>query len=441
MGQLQHTPPTPVARREFLASSLLFASSAALIKAQGEIIPEFLGPILGHVDESSAYFWIKAPHPGKYKLQVHGEGAIHGISTEGEATEKNQGCVHFKLESLRPNTKYTYQVFGNDRPVFSREHFVFKTPPLPDQPSIIKLAISSCAQEDRGSREVWKQMAARNPQGVVLLGDTPYIDSTKPEVQNKRHHEFAAVKEYQNLLMSRPCWWTWDDHDFAGNNSSGLAEGKEHTLSTFKHYRPQKTYGNGKEGIYTSFRLGGIEIFLLDTRYFSMTGPSFASPHLPTLLGQDQWEWLQKGLKASTATFKILASGIIWDDKENSESDDWGTYLHELNAIRQFIGKEKISGVILMGGDIHASRVLRYKTEKSVGYDLVQFIASPIHGSTIPSLNVYHPNLVRSAVEPNVFLEVEVDTTEEDPVFSAALVNRKGETVFSYRLLASELKA
>jgi alkaline phosphatase D len=149
---------------------------------------------------------------------------------------------------------------------------------------------------------------------------------------------------------------------------------------------------------------------------------------------------LQKGLLASTAPFKLLACGMIWDDKENSESDDWGTYKHELTAIQKFIGENQIPGVILMGGDIHASRVLRYKTEKVVGYDLVQFIASPIHSSTIPSLNVYHPDLIRSAVEPNVFLRVDADSTVTPAQFHATLINKDGDTVFSYHLTESDLK-
>ncbi|HCN78131.1 MAG TPA: hypothetical protein DIT13_13175 [Verrucomicrobiales bacterium] len=97
-------------------------------------------------------------------------------------------------------------------------------------------------------------------------------------------------------------------------------------------------------------------------------------------------------------------------------------------------------GIILIGGDIHASRVLKYKTAKTVGYDLVQFIASPIHGSTIPSLNVYHPDLVRSAVEPNVFLRVDADSTVTPATFHAALINKNGETVFSYHLTEEDLK-
>jgi alkaline phosphatase D len=96
--------------------------------------------------------------------------------------------------------------------------------------------------------------------------------------------------------------------------------------------------------------------------------------------------------------------------------------------------------VVLVGGDIHASRVLRYASRERVGYDLVQFIASPIHGETIPSLNVYHPHLKRSAVEPHVFLRVDVDDTCRPARLESALINRHGEVVFSYVMTADDLK-
>jgi alkaline phosphatase D len=85
--------------------------------------------------------------------------------------------------------------------------------------------------------------------------------------------------------------------------------------------------------------------------------------------------------------------------------------------------------------------VLRYNTKKTVGYDLVQFIASPVHASTIPSLNVYNPDLVRSAVEPNVFLRVDADSTVTPAQLHAHLINKDGEQVFSYHLSADDLKA
>jgi alkaline phosphatase D len=247
------------------------------------------------------------------------------------------------------------------------------------------------------------------------------------------------VPEYQRLLASRPCWWTWDDHDFGANDASGLLPGKENSRLVYTRYRPQKNFGDGKDGIYTSFRHGPMEVFLIDTRWFAMTEASFANGAQPTLIGAKQWAWLQEGLRRSTAPFKILACGVIWDDKENSEKDDWGTYMAERRALEKFILTEKIPGVVLMGGDIHASRVLRYKSKAAVGYDLVQFIASPAHSSVIPSLNVYSPYLVRSAVEPHVFLLVDIDGTVSPARLDATLINGRGDRVFNYQLTVADL--
>jgi len=384
--------------------------------------------------------WMRAGAAGEFELEIMPLSGGQPRSLKQTAQIKDDLCLHWRVTGLEPGTKYHYRLLRDDREIAADAGQVLTTAPKADAPAKVRLAISSCAREDAGSRAVWQRMASREVDAVVLIGDTPYIDSTDLAEQTQRHREFAAVPEYQALLKSRPCWWTWDDHDFAGNDVSGLVAGKENSRLVFTRYRPQPVFGDGTEGIYNSFRRGPVEVFVLDTRWFSMTGPSFANALKPTLLGAQQWAWLQKGLLASTAPFKLLACGMIWDDKENTESDDWGTYKHELSAIQQFIGEKRIPGVILVGGDIHASRVLKYNTTKTVGYDLVQFIASPIHGSTIPSLNVYNPDLIRSAVEPHVFLQVDADSTVTPAEFHAALINKDGETVFSYHLTADDLK-
>ena len=425
-----------LSRRQFLATTVASGVAAAAPENPASL----LGPILGDATESTAMVWMRAGEAGTFTLELIPEPDGPKQLIPAEATPASDFCIHWKAEGLAPATTYRYRILSGSREIAADPGQRLTTPPAPGTPSRVRIAISSCAREDAGSREVWLRMAAEQVDAVMLIGDTPYIDSTVLETQSRRHREFAAVAEYQALLRSRPCWWTWDDHDFAGNDATGLAAGKENSRTVFSRYRPQRSYGDGNGGIYTSFRRGPLEVFLLDTRWYAMTEPSFAASHKPTLLGRNQWEWLQKGLLSSTAPFKLLASGIIWDDKQNSESDDWGTYLHELTAIRKFIGSRRIPGVILMGGDIHASRVLRYQTAATAGYDLVQFIASPIHGGTIPSLNIFHPDLVRSAVEPHVFLRIDADSTTSPATFRAALINRHGDTVFSYHLSADDLK-
>jgi alkaline phosphatase D len=430
-----------VLRRQFLTSMLSLGAVAMTRPAISMNLKAetMLGPIVGHCDDSTAVIWIRATAAGDYIIEITPISGGDAITVNSQAIEENDFCVHWHVTNLLPATKYRYRVLQGTEEISNDPGQTFATAATPDTAAKVRLAVSSCAHEDRASRDVWNRMATENVDAVLLLGDTPYIDSTELEKQTQRHREFASVAEYQALLRSRPCWWTWDDHDFAGNDASGLAVGKENSRLVFTRYRPQQEFGENGEGIYTSFRRGPVEVFVLDTRWFSMTEASFASPHKPTLLGKQQWEWLKKGLLKSTAPFKLLAGGVIWDDKENSESDDWGSYKHERTALEKFLGDNKISGVVLLGGDIHASRVLKYKTAKVAGYDLVQMIASPIHSSTIPSLNVYHPDLIRSAVEPNVFLMLEADNTVSPATLKATLINRRGETVFAYQLTESDL--
>ncbi len=282
-------------------------------------------------------------------------------------------------------------------------------------------------------------MGERGAEALVLLGDTPYIDSTALETARTRHREFLSVPELAALVRRTPTWGTWDDHDFGRNNSDGRLAGKENTRQAFIEYRANGEYGGRSGGIYTKFRRGPAEVFLLDTRWFSRTAPSPVDPSQPTLLGREQWAWLKQSLKASTAPFKLIACGMIWDDKENPESDDWGAYAYERSALFDFLREEGVTGVVLIGGDIHCSRLLKYDTTEQVGYPIHQMIVSPIHDRTIPSLNVPHTDLVRGEAVPHVWLQVTVDSTVTPATFHAEWVQRDGREMWSLELDASEL--
>jgi alkaline phosphatase D len=439
-----NTPPSMVTRRSFIAGTVAAGGIFAVrgTGAPAPPLPALLGPVIGHVESTRAIIWLRPETAGEYVLEIAPAGGGAPRRITARATEEHDLCLHWPVNNLSPKTTYGYRVLSGTRTVAADPSQRFTTPSSPGTPARIRIAIGSCAREDAGSRAVWNRIAAENADAVVLLGDTPYIDSTEVAVQTRRHREFTAVAEYQELLRSRPCWWTWDDHDFGGNNAMGLLPGKENSRLVYTRYRPQATYGDGRNGIYTSARFGPVEMFILDTRWFAMTEPSPVNPGFPTLLGAVQWEWLLQGLRASTAPFKLLMSGMIWDDKEvkTTLNDSWGgPFLHERRALEKFIGTHRIPGVVLVGGDIHVSRVLRYKSTATVGYDLVQYISSPIHGRVIPTWNVYNPDVVRSAVEPNVFLMLEADTTVTPARLEGTLINARGERVFTYHSSVADL--
>jgi hypothetical protein len=198
-----------------------------------------------------------------------------------------------------------------------------------------------------------------------------------------------------------------------GKNFEG---GKAATRKGFVEYRAHRQYGNGAAGVYHKTDLGVVEFFHLDPRWFSQLSPSSVDPQQTSCFGKEQWQWLLKSLKESKALFKVLSIGGIWQDKKNSETDDMFTYWYERDALLDFVKHERISGVVLHGGDIHVSRYLVHPHR--VGYDLHDFIMSPGHKRIIPSLNVYHPSLEWSLVEGQQFLFLEADPTPADPTLT-----------------------
>ena len=424
-----------------LVASHLFNAFTFLIPAQAA--PQLThGPFVGHATPTSASVWARCAEPGEYELVARGveDGAMHSVVTN--ATVANDHCVVWRLKDLVPNAEYTYEIRSRGNVIADAVGQHLRTAPEIDSATVTTLAFGSCAREDAGSARVWEQMERDDPDAVVLLGDTPYIDSTDLNHQRTRYRQFAAVSEFAHLLKGRSFYATWDDHDFGRNDTNGVLPGKETSRRVFLEYHANPSYGDGSEGVYTNFRRGPVEVFLLDARYFAAVEPSPFDPKKTTLLGAKQWLWLRSELKASTAPFKILAAGMIWNGAVRpNKPDHWETYAHERQALLEFIGRERISGVVLVGGDIHRTRVLSYDTTNTAGYPLTELITSPIHDSIIEAANAPHPNLVFDAGMPHSFLLIEVDARKSPAVLTAHFKNESGDEFHSVRLVQSNLRA
>ena len=423
-------------RREALvvgaAATPLLATAIQQANA-ADTIDKPVGPILGHVDHETAIIWYRPSSPGEYTATIRNTKTRDVRSTKAVATHDHDLCMTWRFDDLNAGTEYTYAITHKGRSVAEADIQRIRTAPPPDQPARTVLAMGSCASSTEFF-DVWTQIAANNIDALMLLGDTPYIDNRQLSVNRIRHREFLSIPTLAEMGASTPVWGTWDDHDFGGNDTDGKISNKRLIRKAFAEYRAQKQFGDGEHGVYTKFRRGPVEVFMIDPRYFSQTEPSPVDARKPTCLGQTQWQWLRDGLKESTAPFKLLATGMIWDDKKNREKDDWNTYSHEREAIFDFIGGNRIGGVVLIGGDIHVSRHLKYPMKDRIGYDLHQFIISPLHDRVIPSLNVPHPHLQWGKPLKNMFLTVAADTTGDRPTLDANWIDRSGRRHRSVRI-------
>jgi alkaline phosphatase D len=435
---------TEIDRRQFtgrLAAGAVVAAIGRQSIADGpdELIEDRdVGPVVGHVSDSEANVWFRPRKAGRYTLTVYETESRHPLQSIADATVSNDLCIKWSNHHLKPATRYKYRISLDDQVISEGDENYFDTAPAVDHPSKVCLAIGSCA--DTKPLALWTQMREKGAQGLVLLGDTPYIDSINLSVARQKHRDFLAIPQLAQIARHTPVWGTWDDHDFGKNDSDGRLEGKGNSRRAFIEYRANSSFGEDGQGIYTKFRFGPLEVFLLDTRWFARTEPSPVDPAQLTLVGRRQWDWLLDGLRRSSAPFKVVACGMIWDDKENRESDDWGSYTHERSALFDFLGRESIEGVVLIGGDIHCSRALRYDTKQQVGYDIHQFITSPIHNRTIEALNVPHPSLLYGEAVPHVWLRLEADSTIDPPQLLAKWEQLDGQDMWSISLTSHDLR-
>ena len=394
-----------------------------------------IGPVLGHIDENRIFTFVRAPREGKIELIVTGGDSQEVARLYGIAETENDLCVQFEVSDLEPDTVYTGNFLDSKgKPLFEGAVFSARTPAKTKDIERVVLGMGSCVSSDKFDR-IWGQIAAEKIEGFCLLGDTPYIDSNDLAKNRARRREFwSTLPGLVKLQKKIPFWGTWDDHDFGKNDSDGLMPKKRDIRKAFIEYSALANYGENEEGIYTNFRRGPVEVWLLDDRWFSQTAQSFADPSQKTCLGEAQWEWLKKSLRASDAPFKMLCGGMVWYPKGNTEKDHWETYAAEREALFRFIKQEKIPGVMLVSGDIHVCRHHDYGSA-SLGYPLHEYVISPMHDKIIPSLDVKHPARKWSETAKNVFLKV--DATKEKLV--ATWVDMNGVKRYTTEVEAADL--
>ncbi|MAG57419.1 MAG: hypothetical protein CMJ83_14095 [Planctomycetes bacterium] len=401
-----------------------------------EAVVNDVGPVVGHVDKTSARILFRRGEAGDVHLTVTTPAGAVVVRSQATAEPGSDLTVSLDVPGLTAGTAYAYTVVAGDRSYSG----TFRTAPT-DSRRKVRLAFGSCAN-DRvyADSRSFTAIRERKPDALVLLGDTPYIDSTKLKIQRRRYREFWSWPSARPLFANVPTWGTWDDHDFGRNDTVGKLKFKERSRQAFLEYHAHASFGERDEGIYTRFRWGPIEVWLLDTRWFGGLEPSPFDPKKTSLLGAAQLAWLQRSLKTSDATFKMLACGMIWNGAVRPlKRDHWGTWAHERDGLFRWIGEQRISGVVLMGGDIHRSRALRHPTRASAGYPITELITSPLANSTISLAKQPSPWLLHDAAERETWMEVDVDGTADDPTLEATCRTSDGRTLFRVAVKASQL--
>jgi alkaline phosphatase D len=166
-----------------------------------------------------------------------------------------------------------------------------------------------------------------------------------------------------NILRKFPVAHVWDDHDYGANNGNKTFPAKAGAIKAFDEYWP--TYGRRlagkKNGLWHKFMYGSLaDIYMLDLRSQRdvNTDPDDANKSMldGDMIPNSQKTWLKDNLRASTATWKFIASTVPWNPTVGGtagKKDAWSGFQTEQQELVDFIRDEGITGVIFFSGDIH----------------------------------------------------------------------------------------
>jgi alkaline phosphatase D len=381
------------------------------------------GPMIGAVgpDRVSIHARSSACTSLAVRYSTHSDLSGAKTSTPVTTCAASDYTVRFEIEGLQPDTRYYYSVLLDGVPdpyLRSAAPFHFTTAPMPGARKSFRIAFGSCARiQYEPVQPIWDAVMSMHPDLFLWLGDNVYHDTLEPQIMDEMWRWQRSVPNLQPLLRSVPQLAIWDDHDFGLNNHDRTNPVKDLALASFRRYWANPSYGLADApGVFFRQQYGAVDLFMLDGRYYR--DPNEA-PDVPgkTLLGAAQLAWLKMSLRESRATFKVLACGSGWSVAKGPGEDSWAAFLHERDALFDFIRDEAIGGVVLISGDTHVGELNCIPWSEHGGYDLYDIVSSPL---AQPRADSWRSRKPERRIRPvfhadNNFGLVEIDFSTEAP--------------------------
>jgi alkaline phosphatase D len=339
----------------------------------------------------------------------------------------------FSASSDAEPVKHT--TLPNDNPDMTLSHFAF----------------GSCWKPTH-SQKHWEPIIANKPQLWIWLGDNIYADTDDMAVMKMKYGQLGDTPGYRKLIDLCPVLATWDDHDFGkndmGNDYPKRVESQKLFLEFFNE-RPDSARRK-RPGVYTSYYFGKgdkrVQLILLDTRYFRTPlkkiggqppyrrmgkwGPDL-SPSA-TILGPDQWKWLEAELK-KPARVRMIASSIQFAAPHHGY-ETWLNIPGEHQRMIDLIQKTRAEGVVFLSGDIHSSELCIHEPKN--GYPLIDHTSSSLN---IPLGAASTHRRTGPAFGGANFGIVDIDWTAADPTIRFSTKDTANKTRLHHSVHLSSL--
>jgi alkaline phosphatase D len=237
----------------------------------------------------------------------------------------------------------------------------------PVEANSIKLGLGSCLDQDF-PQPIWNSIEKENLNYFIFLGDNVYGDSPDGKLDKLKYAYKKQESLLPNFLNDINVLSIWDDHDYGLNDGGGSYSLKKESQKMFLDFWeiPNNDMRSSREGIYFSqnktFFNKKFKLIFLDTRYFRspLLGPK--GKYLKnksidsTILGVNQWDWLEKELKEYFDFLIIFSSIQIIPEDHGFEK--WGNFPNDRNKFFSLLEKN-VNKTLLVSGDRHLGGIYK----------------------------------------------------------------------------------
>lgn len=322
--------------------------------------------------------------------------------------------------------------------------------------SSFSIAFGSCGRENH-PLPIFDHVVKHHPDVFVFLGDNIYGDTDDMVVLKQKYQQLGDKPTYQNLKRNTEILATWDDHDYGRNDAGKHYPHKAASKAVFLEFfeEPQDSSRRDHEGIYHSvYRQAGdkiVQIILLDGRTFRddliKRSDQSAKPkryfyHLDyephtdeskTLLGRQQWAWLEDEL-SQPADFRIIATGTQFGIEYNGY-EAWANYPHERERLVQLINQAKANHVVFISGDVHYAEISKFEHNDS--YPLYDITSSGL--SSTWKFATPNKNRIEGPIMDNHFGLLTINFADELPHVIAEVWDIRGNQRVEHTIPFAEI--
>jgi len=270
---------------------------------------------------------------------------------------------------------------------------------------------------------------ASEPELYISIGDFPYTDNGPPAMTvdeyRARHAELRTTPKVRACFDTMGIRAIYDDHEFRNDWDAMWVAAEPSRFAAAMQVWDEFFPVRGATGDirFRSWRWGAnVECFLLDTRRFRSADAAVDDAN-KTMLGEAQHQWLVAGVRASTATFKLIFTTVPLDFATGD--DAWHVFTTERDRLfGELVG---VPGIVFFSGDQHFFAAHRH------AHGIREFQVGPLaRGLGMPGPTA--PGVVFRSVQYN-FGQIDVD----DQHLTICGIGADGSCFYKETLSAADL--